>query len=118
MLLSGKGAKGAVSVHFRSENETQHVARLGIQLLSAHLARANQAKIRKGYMVVVVSIRLAPAQAIGPCAKFHVQSLENGFMRIVHATPIGDDHAIKTPFFPQDLIQQVVVVAADRKSVV
>src|SRR5690554_7806069 len=33
-------------------------------------------------------------------------------MRIVHATPIGDDHAIKTPFLPQDLIQQVVVVAA------
>lgn len=112
MLRRAERPEGFAAVHRRAEDQAQHAAGLVVELPSTHLAPAEQFEVGIRQVVIAVGIGRAPVQAVRPCAELHVEPLEDGLARIVHAAPVGDDHAVERPVALEDVVQQVLVVAA------
>ena len=62
------------------------------------------------HVVAVVGIGTAHRQSIGPRTKLEVETVGDGFIRVVATAPVADDHAIETPVVLQDLVQKDVIM--------
>ena len=99
-------------IHRRAENQAQHPARLVVERRRRCLAFAQHIEIGSGQIVIVIGVAGSPAQAVGPRTKLHVETVLCGLLRVVNAAPSGDDHPVERPVAFENVVQQVLVVAA------
>ena len=99
-----------MTVHRRAIEKAQHPTHLVIQLLGGKHPFTYQFLVVGGQVVVVVGIRGTERQAVGPCAKLHIQAIHHRLTGIMTTTPVGNHHTIILPILFQDLIQQDIIM--------
>ena len=99
-------------IHRRAENQPQHPAGLVVERGRRSLALAQHVEIGSGQIVVVIGVAGSPAQTVGPRPELHVETVLGGLLRVVDAAPVGDDHPVERPVAFENVVQQILVVAA------
>ena len=99
-------------IHRRAEDQTQHPAHLVVQRLHVGFALAQEIQIGMRQIVVVVGVPSPAPESVRPRAELHVQSVPDRLFRVVDAAPVRDHNPVEPPFPFQDVVQQVLVVAA------
>ena len=105
-------SEGFARIHRRAENQAQHAAGLVVEHVGRSLALAKQVEVRIGEVIIIVGVAGSPVQAVGPRTELHVETVLDSLFRIVHTAPVGNNHAVEGPVSFQDVVQQVLVVAA------
>ena len=63
-------------------------------------------------MICVIDIALPFGESVGPGAVFEVKPVGNGLGCDLHAAPVADDRSVESPFTLENVIEQILVVAA------
>ena len=101
-------------VHRRAENQPQNPARLVVELFDGCFSLTEHFQIRSCQKIIVIYIANVqrPVDPVRPGTKFQIQSVPGSLFRVVDAAPIGDDHAGERPVAFENVVQQILVVAA------
>ena len=102
---------GAVRIHHGAEHQAEHAAYFVVQFLGTHFPFADALQIGVGQVVEVICVARMSGQSVRSRPEFQVESMGDGLVRIVRASPIGDDYSVKSPFTFQNVVYQVLVVA-------
>ena len=110
MTLAAEEAKGLVALHGGTEEQAQYTAYLLIEFLGGVLTLFDEFLVGIGQIIVVVGIGSTHRQTVGPGTELKIESVLNRLIRIMTATPVGDDYSIEPPIVLQDLVEQDLVV--------
>ena len=113
MLLSGKRAVWTIGIHCGTERETQNSAYLFIQYLFVNLFVLEFCQKWFGQEIFVVSVAPAPSQSIGPGSHLHVEAIVCSLIGVMGSAPVRYDNTVETPVSFQNIIEQILVVAAE-----
>ena len=111
MALRTKETKRLLTVHRGTEEETEHATHLVVEFPGRIFTLLDPLLIGISHIIEVVGVGLAHCQTIGPRTELHVETIGDGFVRIMTAAPVGDDHTIILPVTLQDLVKHDVIVA-------
>ena len=100
-----------VRVHRGTESQAKDTTYFVVQFLGAYLAFLNALQVRHSQVIIIVSIAGTVGKTVGPAAEFHIHSVGDGLVCIVHTSPVGNNYAVEAPFAFQDIVQQILVVA-------
>ena len=89
--------------HMEPFHENQDILNLLIQQCLGHLSGSDLFRQRVRHTVLI---------KITGHRHLDVQSVFRGLHRVVDASPVGYDHAVKAPFPAENVLQQVMVMAA------
>ena len=110
MTLAAEESEGFLPLHRRAVEQAQHTAHLFVELLRGVLSLKNSLFVGFGHVIAVVGIGLAHRQTVGPGAELEVESVFHGFVGIVTAAPVADDHTVEGPVALQNLVQEDVIM--------
>ena len=110
MALRTEEAKGLLTVHRRTIEQSEHAAHLVVEFLRRVLTLLDQLLVGIGHKVEIIGIGLAHRQSVGPRTELQVESVLDGLFGVVTATPVGDDHTIVLPITLQDLVEHNIIV--------
>ena len=101
--------------HRGAEVEAQHAAHLLVERLQqVGLALASglvdELLVGLGHVVGVVGIGAAHGEPVGPRAELHVESVEDGFLGVVAATPVAHHDAVELPVALQNLVEHHAIM--------
>ena len=108
----GKRAVRAVFRQGSPVHQAQHAAHFVVEFIRAIFAGFNFPLVGEGQIVFVVGILGFHVEAVGAGTEFQVQAVGDGLVRVVATAPVADDGAVKAPLTLEDIVQQVLVVAA------
>ena len=113
MLFGSKGAVGTVRIHCSTEGEPQNTTYLFVQNLFVDLFVSEFDEKWCGQKIFVVGVAPTPSQSIGPGPHLHVKPIVCGLIGLMGSAPIRDHYAVKFPIPFQNVVEQVLVVAAE-----
>ena len=115
VVVGAEEALCAMLVHRGAEVEAQHATHLLVERLQqVGLALAgglvDELLVGLGHVVGVVGIGAAHGEPVGPRAELHVESVEDGFLGVVAATPVAHHDAIELPVALQNLVEHHAIM--------
>ena len=111
MALRAEEPVRLTTVHRGTIEKVQHTAHLLVQLLGAILPLLDESLVRRSQVVVVVGIRGSHGKPVGPRAELEVETVGDGLLGIMTATPVANDHTVKSPVVLQNLVEQRGIMA-------
>ena len=115
VVVGTEEALCAMLAHRGAEVEAQHAAHLLVERLQqVGLALAgglvDELLVGLGHIVGVVGIGAAHGETVGPRAELHVESVEDGFLGVVAATPVAHHDAVELPVALQNLVEHHAIM--------
>ena len=99
-----------VTVHRSAIEQAQYTAYFFVEFLCSELPFLDEAFVSLCHVVVVVGIGGPHRQTVCPRAEFEIETVSDGFLCVVAAAPVADDHAIETPVVLQNLVQEDIIM--------
>ena len=112
MFRRKHGSPWTGSIHCSTESQTQDTFHFIIQFFCSDFSFLYALKIRHSQIIIVVGIAGTVTQPVSPTAEFHVKTIGNGLVGIMHASPIRNYNTVKSPFSFQYIIEQILVMTA------
>ena len=111
MSFRAERAVRTVSIHRSAVGEAQDASYLVVQFFCSDFAFTNQFQVRICQVIIVVSVAGSVGQSVGPASELHIESIGDGFLCVMNASPVRDDNTVETPFAFQYVVQEVLVMA-------
>ena len=109
--LAAQEAVAALAGHGGAVVQAQHATHLVVELAGGVLAAHDAGAVGHGHVIHVVGVLGPGAQAVGPRAKLHVETVFHSLVGIVSAAPVAHHHAVVVPLALEQVDEQVAVVA-------
>ena len=111
MTVGAEETERLLALHRRAVEQTEQAAHLLVEFRRRVLSLLDSLLVGLGEIVTVVGIGLAHRQSVGPGAELQVESVPDGLVGIVAATPVADHHPVEAPVLLQDLVEHDIIVA-------
>ena len=100
----------SVSIHRSTKHQTQYISNFAIDNRFRNRPVFQQIKKRLCQIVIAIRISFTIRQTICPSPELHIQTIISSLHRIEYSTPIRYYDTIKSPFFSENIVQQILVV--------
>ena len=112
MFFTSETTRITVCAEVRPHFQAEHSSDFIVQCLEVCLAVSEFLQVWLCEEISVIGIAPAFRQTVGPSSVFHVEAVCGCLGGIVHTAPVADYHAVKSPFSFEDIVQEVLVMAA------
>ena len=96
MFWRKHGTQRTVHIHCCTETQAQNAAHLIIQFIRTHFPGFNALQIRHSQIIIIISITAAICKTIRPTTEFHIETILNGLICIMHPSRKPQHHQIPT----------------------
>ena len=97
-------AIGLLTVHSRTEYQTENAGSLVVYRRHRHLAILQHLEIRIGKIIIIIGKCTLGCQTVGVRTHFNIQTVDGSFIGVVGTAPVGNDTAVELPVAFQNLV--------------
>ena len=100
-----------VAAHCSAEIESEYPAHLVVEHLFRSPAVAQPLKIGMSQMICIIAIGCTHSKSVSPGAELQVKAVGYCLIRVVAASPVGNNCAVEAPLPFQYVVEKVLVMA-------
>ena len=104
MLFRSYRAIGFLTVHRRTEYQTENAGSLVVYRRHRHFAILQHPEVRIGKVIIVIGKCTFGCQTVGVRAHLDIQTVDGSFIGVVGTAPVGNDTAVELPVAFQNFV--------------